>query len=137
MSDADYGGHLWRMSRPKKALDVTGNLWPMPKRGAKRAVPNGLRAVVASNVRRHMARQVMGAVKLGKDSGVGRRTINRLLSCETSPTLDTIEAVAKTLGVDPWELVIDRQQPAIQGREVVRETRQIGINSSQQQNRKK
>lgn len=63
-----------------------------------------MRAVVADNVRNLKGEE--SATQLGKRSGVGRRTVDRLLESTHAATLDTIEALAKAFSVEPWQLLL-------------------------------
>jgi DNA-binding Xre family transcriptional regulator len=77
----------------------------MPRQGQKRELDKGLRSVVADNVQRLMQGKIDSATALAKEAGVGRRTVDRLLDCNTAANLDTLQAVAAALNVQPWELV--------------------------------
>lgn len=43
-------------------------------------------------------------------SGLGQTTISRVLNQGGAATLDTIAALAKGLGVLPWELLVDDEE---------------------------
>lgn len=85
-----------------------GYVLHMPFDGQTRRVPKRLRVIVAANVRRLMnrTRDLSSPTNLGAKAGVGKRTVNRLLGMKNAATLDTIEAVADALDVDPYELLI-------------------------------
>lgn len=91
------------------ALGLTGKVWPMTRRGKPRAAPQELRPVLARNVRRLMdsSADLQTATALGKRSGVGRRTVDRLLKCERAATVDTLLAIAKAFGAYPWQLLVE------------------------------
>lgn len=64
---------------------------------------------MAANVERLMRleKNSKTATALGKVSGVGRRTVDRLLKSSVAVNLDTLQAVADALGVSPWQLVLN------------------------------
>lgn len=76
----------------------------MPTEGQKRPIAQDLRNVVADNLKRLMAETT--SRQLEKRSGIGRRTIERAMKGEKGATLDTIQAIATALEVEPWQLLI-------------------------------
>lgn len=91
------------------AAAQVGILWPMPKKGQTRELSTRLRATVAKNVRSLMGEQT--ATALGESSGVGRRSVDRLLNETVATTLDTLEAVSNALGVPPDQLLVEGRTP--------------------------
>lgn len=75
----------------------SGYIRDMPSKGQKRELPKDLRVVLAESVKLRMEDQGLSATTLGKSSGVGRRTIDRLLSAKTATNIDTIQAIAEAL----------------------------------------
>lgn len=97
-------GHLWPLSRPEMAGAFSGTVWPMPKKNQKRRLSTVLRATVSDSVRRIMGTET--ATSLGKRAGIGRRSVDRLITAETAANLDTVEAVSTALGVEAWVLFL-------------------------------
>lgn len=50
--------------------------------------------------------------KLAKESGVGGATISRIKQQNTSCGIDVVAAMANTLGVEPWQLLVRDMNPA-------------------------
>lgn len=71
-----------------------------------------LRAVLARNVRRRMAEtpSIRRQEMLEEKSGLGQSTVSRVLNCGGAATLDTLEALARAIGCQPWELLVDDDQ---------------------------
>jgi len=46
------------------------------------------------------------ALWLAKKSNLGIGTVQRTLACESGASIDTLEAIAKTLGVQPYKLLM-------------------------------
>lgn len=76
----------------------------MPKRDQKRQLSKELRDVVAGNVKTLKGEE--SNTQLGKRSGLGRRTVDRVLDSSNAATLDTLEALAIAFGVEPWQLLL-------------------------------
>lgn len=55
--------------------------------------------IVAANVRRLMSAQRITGIALGERAGMAQPRISELLSGRKQPTLDTIDRVARALGV--------------------------------------
>ena len=49
---------------------------------------------------------MLTATALAKDLGVNRRTVDRMLACTISTTIDTLQAVSQRLLVEPWQLLL-------------------------------
>lgn len=43
---------------------------------------------------------------LAKKSNLGIGTVQRTLACESGASIDTLEAIAKTLGIQPYRLLV-------------------------------
>lgn len=65
--------------------------------------------VLARNVRRYMDKDssISRQELLEAKSGLGQSTISRVLNAGGAATLDTVEALARAIGCEPWELLID------------------------------
>jgi transcriptional regulator with XRE-family HTH domain len=69
-----------------------------------------LRQVLAANLRRAMERPGMDTqMAVAKKAGIGQSHLSRLLRCEASATTDLIAALARALGIQPWELLADTE----------------------------
>lgn len=88
-------------------LDEPGML-----RGMGRKVSH-LGKVVAANVKRLRAELGITEEEVKRRSGISQKTFNNIANAEHSPTISTIEKVAKGLGVDPWELMLPEFGPGI------------------------
>lgn len=71
-----------------------------------------LREVLAENLQKVMARtpDADTGPKLEAKSGVGQSTVSRIINRQTAVNLDKLEAIAKALGVQPWELLLDSKE---------------------------
>lgn len=100
----------------------------MPKSGQSRTLPATLRVIVAANIERLMTQKdIPSSAVLANLAKVGRKTVDRLRSAHRAAQLDTVEAVAKALNVEAWELLKDlKQDKAIMPRahEAVGQSRQ-------------
>jgi transcriptional regulator with XRE-family HTH domain len=67
--------------------------------------PGAPLAAVAANLRRLRAERGMSTVVLARDSGVARATLAQLEAGRGNPTLETLYALANTLGVGLGELI--------------------------------
>jgi hypothetical protein len=72
-----------------------------------------LRPIVADNLREHMERFFRNkpritnrALWLAKKAELGIGTVQRTLSCSSGASIDTLEAIAKVLGVQPYKLLM-------------------------------
>jgi transcriptional regulator with XRE-family HTH domain len=72
---------------------------------------------VAANLRRLRAERGVSTVALARDSGVARATLAQLEAGRGNPTLETLYALANTLGVGLAEVIA---APAVEEVEVVR-----------------
>jgi transcriptional regulator with XRE-family HTH domain len=72
---------------------------------------------VAANLRRLRAERGMSTVALARDSGVARATLAQLEAGRGNPTLETLYALANTLGVGLGDVIAP---PVIEDVEVVR-----------------
>lgn len=64
-----------------------------------------LSELLLENVRREMAKQELSQVELGKRAGVSKQSVNQILTAGHSPRIDTVEALARGLGIPAWELL--------------------------------
>lgn len=69
-----------------------------------------MRSVLADNVRALMEREFAACdnkpMALAKRAQLSLSTVQRLLSCETGASVDTIEAVSLALGVSPYQMLL-------------------------------
>jgi transcriptional regulator with XRE-family HTH domain len=84
--------------------------------GAEAAAAPPLTAL-AANLRRLRAERGISTVALARDSGVARATLAQLEAGRGNPTLETLYALANTLGVGLAEVIA---APAVEDVEVVR-----------------
>lgn len=110
-SRTGLSGRVWPVSRPETARLYPGYGLSVPKKDQKRQLSSSLRDVVAANVR--SLKGAESATQLGKRSGLGRRTVDRLLESDNAATLDTIEALAQAFGVEPWQLLLKSYQKPV------------------------
>lgn len=54
-----------------------------------------------------MSERGINITELSKSTGITNANISNMIHGKTSPNLDTIERIAKALGVDAWELLKD------------------------------
>jgi len=66
----------------------------------------GLRQTFAKNLKSLRAQKEMSQEALAYAAGLDRTYISSLERCIYSPTLDTVEDLAKALGVDPIALFV-------------------------------
>lgn len=68
-----------------------------------------LRRVLARNVQARIDADPALQVQenLEKRSGLGQATISRVLNVGGAATLDTVAALARGIGCQPWELLVD------------------------------
>ncbi|MCB0279416.1 MAG: helix-turn-helix transcriptional regulator [Calditrichaeota bacterium] len=45
-------------------------------------------------------------LQFAKTSGISRRNLHRIIAGETSPTLETIDLIAKSLKISPGKLIL-------------------------------
>lgn len=91
---ASLSSHTW--------LARAGRVSVVPK------TTNSLPEVLAGNVRKLMAankKEVGSQPKLAAKAGVGQRTVGRATKGEVSTTIGSVAAIARALGVEPWELL--------------------------------
>lgn len=67
-----------------------------------------LKHVLAENVRVVCNRFDINTVELCRRSGGSPAAINMLMNADKQPTLETVEAVAEGLGIEPWILFMDK-----------------------------
>lgn len=62
-------------------------------------MPKSLVEVLVDNVKAYMAEHNLSQTEMSRLGGIPQNTISRLLKADNAPTLDTLEALSKTLGV--------------------------------------
>lgn len=73
-----------------------------------------LRPIVADNLEQHMdvffrrkhPEVTNRPLWLAKKSNLGIGTVQRTLACDSGASIDTLEAIAKTLGIQPYKLLM-------------------------------
>lgn len=98
-----------------------GYVSPMAK--PEPTIPMELKEVIAANINRLAEKsddkELRRATVLATKSGLGRKTINRLLKPEKypkyAPNLQTLIALSGTLEADLWEFLLPRRQPTLTG----------------------
>lgn len=77
----------------------------MPKKDQKRPARSELRIVLADNLKSLLGDHP-NFIELGKLAGVGKNTVIRAYKAEHAATIDTIEALAAVLNIQPWVLLM-------------------------------
>ena len=67
--------------------------------------PSALHRRIAASIRDHADRQKVSLNKLADFAGISRRQLARVLSCEQSPTVATLEKIASALDVGVRDLL--------------------------------
>lgn len=70
--------------------------------------------ILAENVEKLMSAHIdlNSQAKLGKKSGVGQRTVGRILNKEGFPTADKLAKIAAAFELMPWQLLVPDLDPA-------------------------
>jgi transcriptional regulator with XRE-family HTH domain len=68
-------------------------------------VPSALHRRIAASIREQTQRQNLSFNKLADFAGISRRQLSRVLSCEQSPTIATLEKIAAALDVGVRDLL--------------------------------
>ena len=63
-----------------------------------------MREIVARNLRALMDSEGVSEHWVADKSGVSQKAINKILKCESSPGIETIDKVAKAFGLHGWQL---------------------------------
>lgn len=71
-------------------------------------------AIVAENLKRIRAARQVSLASLARDSGVARATLYQMESAQGNPTIDTLFAIAKILGVTLSDLVRESGTPELE-----------------------
>lgn len=58
-------------------------------------------------LKRIMEERRLSITEVANKTGITNANISRILHGKTSPTLETIERIAKALGIEPYELLKD------------------------------
>ena len=69
-------------------------------------MPSLPRQTLARNLCLLMERHGLSCADLAKASGVSAKAINNMQRCRASPSLDTVEAVARVFGLNLWHLIM-------------------------------
>jgi hypothetical protein len=71
------------------------------------------RTILAANLRRMIDRSGLPSNRAwSKKMGLNVRMIDRLLGGENAVTLDKIEEIARTVGLEPWQLLLPDLDPS-------------------------
>ena len=85
-------------------------LVPMSRREPEQ--PGDLTRAIAEELRALMGRRKMSKVALAQESGVGLRSLNRYLDAERTFTLETLDKLARALGLASGaEVIVAARQP--------------------------
>jgi transcriptional regulator with XRE-family HTH domain len=86
----------------------------MAKTRKKLELPTGLRGALARNLATIMDRSPAfdSQPKIAAKSKIGQSTIGRILRAEVPVTLDNLEALAKGLTLEPWQLLVPGLDPS-------------------------
>ena len=57
-----------------------------------------------------MDQQKLVQEQIEASSGIGQSSVSRILKGQTAVNLDTIEALARGLGIQAWELLVDDEE---------------------------
>jgi hypothetical protein len=74
-----------------------------------RVTNEALRRALARNVRERMEKDptLNSGPKLGLRAGLGKSTIQHVLNQDAAATIDTVAALARAFGCQPFELLVD------------------------------
>jgi len=64
------------------------------------------REVLARNLRALKERYGLSEREIGKRTKVAQKTINNILKCSTSPTIETLDRIARPFGLSGWQLQV-------------------------------
>lgn len=68
-----------------------------------------LRKLLAENLKAAMKRQGIVQSDIESRVGIGQSSVSRVLREETGVTLDLLEELARAVGMQPWELLVDEE----------------------------
>jgi len=73
--------------------------------------PEGLRQILARNIADAMHRMPGLDTQLGlaAKAKIGQSHLSRILRGESAATIDRVAKIAKALGMQPWELLVDTE----------------------------
>lgn len=66
-----------------------------------------LRKVLAENLNSAMQRQSLVQTDIEAKVGIGQSSVSRVLNEQSAVTLDLLEELARAVGMQPWELLVD------------------------------
>ena len=64
------------------------------------------RQIIAANLKELMLSNKHSEGDLHRKTGLSQSTIGRVLKCETSATVDTLETISKVYGLQAWQIMI-------------------------------
>jgi transcriptional regulator with XRE-family HTH domain len=68
-------------------------------------VPSALHRQIAARIREHAKKRKLSLNKLADFAGISRRQLGRLVNCEQSMMVSTLEKIADALGVGVRDLL--------------------------------
>lgn len=72
-------------------------------------IPTEISKILSDNITTFMLNDgIKSRVKLSVDSGLAQSTVNRIINCEASATAESIDAIAKAMGRQAYELLIPK-----------------------------
>ena len=72
-------------------------------------IPTEIGKILSDNITTFMLNDgIKSRVKLSVDSGLAQSTVNRIINCKASATAESIDAIAKAMGRQAYELLIPK-----------------------------
>ncbi|HBC5015963.1 MULTISPECIES: helix-turn-helix domain-containing protein [Enterobacterales] len=72
-------------------------------------IPTEIGKIISDNITTFMLKDgIKSRVKLAIDSGLAQSTVNRIINCEASATAESIDAIAKAMDRQAYELLIPK-----------------------------
>jgi transcriptional regulator with XRE-family HTH domain len=79
---------------------------------APKGPPGPINEVLADNLRRIIEHEGLNQTSWAARHGAEKKQVQRALRVATSPTLDTLAAIATAANLQPWQLLIPKLDPA-------------------------
>lgn len=76
-------------------------------------VSPALAALIANTAKARDAGAYASTTALARAAKKNEKTLRRMLDGENEPSLDTVSAVAKALGMEPWELICPSESRSV------------------------
>lgn len=74
--------------------------------------PGAINSILADNLRRIIEHEGLNQTSWAARHGADKKQVQRALRVATSPTLDTLAAIAAAANLQPWQLLIPKLDPA-------------------------